>query len=76
MINYLFHIKTLSILFKKRYFFHVINIFKVARRLVARMDHFGDLALPFREHNRSLSEDPAASGRSKGPRSATQQIGQ
>lgn len=51
-------------------------IFKVARRLVAGMDYFSDSALPFREHNRSFSEDPAASGRSQSPRSAAQQIGQ
>lgn len=51
-------------------------IFKVARRLVARMDYFGDPPLHFREHNRSLPEDFAASGSSQDLCFAAQQIGQ
>lgn len=53
----------------------IITVFKVVRRLVARMDHLGHSPLHFCKRDRSLSEDPAQSGRSQSPGFGTQQIG-
>lgn len=62
---------------EKSYITYVINalaIFKVARRLVAWVDHPGHSALHFRKYRRSLPEDPAESGRSQSSCSGAQQI--